>query len=126
MIRKALLSTLFFVPCLAQAQFAVPGTAGPDGATLFKQQCATCHTLNTNETARQGPTLAGVYGRKAGTIEGYHYTPGYQTSELVWNDENLDKYLTNPQAMLPGSTMAYRQSKPDVRRKIIDFLKDQH
>ena len=82
--------------------------------------------LNANDPVRQGPTLAGVYGRKVGSIESYHYTPGYQTSELVWNDENLDKYLTNPQAMLPGSTMAYRQSKPEVRHKIIDFLKGQH
>ncbi len=126
MKRQALLVALLVAPEIAWAQLAVPETAGPDGATLFKQQCATCHTLKASEAARQGPTLAGVYERKVGAVEGYHYTPGYQTSDLVWNGENLDKYLTNPQAMFPGSTMAYRQAKPEVRQKIITFLKDQH
>jgi cytochrome c len=126
MIRQALLAILLVAPCLAQAQFAVPDTAAPDGAALFKRQCATCHTLNASEPTRQGPILTGVYGRKVGSVQGYHYTPGYQTSNLVWNEENLDKYLTNPQAMLPGSTMVYRQSNSEIRHKIIDFLKDQH
>jgi cytochrome c len=126
MIRQTPLAILLLAPCLAQAQFAVPDVTAPDGATLFKQQCATCHTLNASEPARQGPNLAGVYGRKAGNVQGYRYTPGYQASDIVWNEDNLDKYLTNPQAVFPGSTMAYRQSHAEIRHKIIEFLKDQH
>lgn len=126
MLRRALLGVLLFAPSLAQAQMPGADAAKPDGATLFKQQCATCHTLAASDPQRQGPTLAGVYGRKVGSIAGYHYTPGYQTSDLVWNDENLEKYLTNPQAMFPGSTMAYRQPRAEVRQKIIAYLKDQH
>jgi len=118
-------AALAILPGLAWAQ-AAPETTGPDGATLFRRQCATCHTLNASEPARQGPTLAGVYGRKVGAIEGYKYTAGYTESKLTWNDELLDKYITNPQTVFPGSTMAYRQSNAEIRHKIIDFLKDQH
>lgn len=70
MIRQALLAILLVAPCIAQAQFALPDAAAPDGATLFKQQCATCHTLNTSEPAQQGPTLAGVSGSKVGSVQG--------------------------------------------------------
>lgn len=96
-----------------------------DGAALFKQQCSACHTLDASAPQRQGPTLAGVYGRKPGTVPGYQYTPDFATADFVWDDEHLDKYLTNPQALIPDSIMPYRQSKARVRQAIIAYLKEQ-
>lgn len=109
----------------ATAQMPIPEAAPPDGAKLFRNQCATCHTLNASEPKRQGPTLEHVYDRKIGSIEDYKYTAGYRESDEKWTAENLDKYLTNPAAMFPGSTMAYRQANATTRQAIIAYLKDQ-
>ena len=126
MRRKAVLAIfLILAPPLARAQLDLPQAAAPDGATLFQRQCATCHTLDASAPARQGPNLAHVVGRKIGSVEGYKYTAGYQSADAVWDEERLDKYLTSPQAMFPGSTMAYRQQNQAIRQKIIAYLKDQ-
>lgn len=109
----------------AAAQMALPEAAPPDGAKLFRNQCATCHTLSAAEPARQGPTLDHVIGRKIGSIAGYKYTPGYRVAERDWDEATLDTYLTNPAAMFPGSTMAYRQANPATRQAIIAYLKEQ-
>ena len=122
MLTAALLA---IVPA-ARAQFAAPQAEAPDGATLFRRQCATCHSLNASDPPRQGPHLAGVAGRPAGSVAGYKYTAGYVAAGFNWDEARLDSYLTNPQAMFPGSIMAYRQANPATRRTIIDYLKDQH
>lgn len=109
----------------ALAQMPIPEAPAPDGARLFRNQCATCHTLSASEPKRQGPTLDHVYGRKIGSVEDYKYTAGYRESADRWTDETLDRYLTNPQAMFPGSTMSYRQPKAETRAAIIAYLKEQ-
>ncbi|HEX4768485.1 MAG TPA: c-type cytochrome [Lichenihabitans sp.] len=101
----------------------LPTTAPPDGATLFKNQCAVCHTLKSAEPPRQGPTLDRVYGRKAGSIAAFHYSPGFAKAGWSWDDSHLDAWLTNPQAVIPGAIMPYRQGKPAVRAAIIAYLK---
>jgi len=108
------------------AQTGPAGGSALDGAALFRQQCATCHTLSASDPPRQGPTLAGVYGRKPGSVAGFHYSPGYAKADFVWDDTHLDAYLTNPQAVIPGSIMPYRQARAPVRQAIIAFLKEQH
>ena len=97
----------------------------PDGAKLFARQCGTCHSLVAGET-RQGPNLAGVYGRKAGTVPDYKYSPGFADADWMWDEAHLDPYLTNPQAVIKGGVMGYRQAKPEVRGAIIAYLKEQH
>lgn len=108
------------------AQIGPVSTPALDGAALFKQQCAACHSLNTTDPSRQGPTLAGVYGRKPGSVAGFHYSPGYAKADFVWDDTHLDSYLTNPQAVIPGSNMPYKQAKAPVRQALIALLKEQH
>lgn len=97
----------------------------PDGAKLFARQCGTCHSLVSGET-RQGPNLAGVYGRKAGTVPDFKYSPGFAEADWNWDEAHLDPYLTNPQAVIKGGVMGYRQAKPEVRGAIIAYLKEQH
>lgn len=109
----------------AAAQMPIPDAPAPDGARLFRNQCATCHTLSAAEPPRQGPTLDHVIGRKIGSIADYRYTAGYRESDGNWDDATLDKYLINPAAMFPGSTMAYRQNNPATRQAIIAYLKEQ-
>jgi cytochrome c len=127
---RAILSTVLglcsaiLVADAASAQIALPAAKPPDGAALFKQQCATCHTTNMSEPTRQGPTLAKVVGRKAGKIEGFKYTPGLAQANFIWDDAKLDAWLTNPQAIIPDANMVYRQAKPETRAAIIAYLKE--
>jgi cytochrome c len=115
-----------FVVTAAMAQIPLPEARPPDGPTLFKQQCATCHTSNTTDPVRQGPSLFGIVGRRAGTIDGFHYSAGFAKADFAWDDAKLDAWMSNPQQMIPGTNMAYRQAKPEVRAAIIAYLKELH
>jgi cytochrome c len=108
----------------AVAQMPLPAAKPPDGPTLFKQQCATCHTTNLSDPIRQGPSLFKIVGRPAGKADGFHYSQGFEKADFIWDEARLDAWMTNPQAIIPGAVMAYRQSKPEVRAAIIDYLKE--
>jgi cytochrome c len=107
----------------ASAQIPLPAAKPPDGAALFKQQCATCHATNLSDATRQGPTLAQIVGRKAGKAAGFHYSPGLAQADFTWDENRLDAWLTNPQAVVPGAIMPYRQAKAETRTAIIAYLK---
>jgi cytochrome c len=115
-------------PMAGSAQLTLPddASAAPDGETLFLNQCGTCHTVAHGAAARQGPNLAGVVGRKAGTLPGFAYSAGFAKAEWAWDATMLDRWLTNPQAMIPEAVMLYRQADPATRKLIVDWLKDQH
>ena len=100
--------------------------AAPDPGALFRGQCGTCHVTEADALPRQGPNLVAVYGRKAGTASGFKYSPAFADADFTWDEARLDTWLTNPQAMLPGAVMVYRQPNPAIRKTIIDWLKEQH
>jgi len=72
-----------------------------------------------------GPNLRGVYGRPAGTANGYEYSAVFlkNLAGMEWNDAALDVWITNPQAWVAGVYMFYKQPDPEIRRKIILYLK---
>jgi cytochrome c len=107
----------------ASAQMSLPAMNSPDGAALFKQQCATCHATDLSDLPRQGPPLVQIIGRQAGKIEGFHYSPALAQADFTWDEGRLDAWLTNPQAVIPGAIMAYRQAKAETRAAIITYLK---
>jgi len=110
----------------AQLPFDVPKPAAPTGAALFAAQCGTCHTVERGAPPRLGPDLAGVYRRKAGTLVGFHYSAGFASADFVWDDAHLDAWLSNPQQLIPGAVMLYRQNDAATRARIIAWLKEQH
>ena len=107
-----------------QAQMSVPAGQPPSGEDLFKRQCATCHTIHAGDPKRQGPTLDGVFGRKAGSVADFHYSPGFAKADWTWDEAHLDPWITNPQAVIPGAIMPYHQAKPEIRAAIIGYLKE--
>lgn len=116
---------LFACPA-AWAQAPAPAGGPPEGAALFRQQCGACHVIDPGSPGgRQGPHLRGVVGRKAGSVEGFQYSAALKGADFAWDEEKLDAYLTNPQNVVKGGVMQYRQSKQDVRQKVIDYLKEQ-
>jgi cytochrome c len=118
-------AVLVLIPIAAQSQMPIPQAEPPNGERLFRNQCATCHSLSATEPPRQGPNLAHVIGRRIGSVEGYNYTRHYKEADGVWDAERLDKYLQNPQAMFPGSIMIFRQPNANSRRAIISYLEEQ-
>lgn len=73
-----------------------------------------------------GPNLTGVYGRPAGTVESYNYSEAFLSvlRGMVWNSSTLDVWLTSTQDWVPGVRMYYKQDDSEIRRKIIQYLKD--
>jgi len=115
--------------CLAAApvwaQFSPPPAPKLTGEALFRNHCATCHALDASAPPRLGPNLAGIIGRKAGSAPGFHYSAGFAQAGFTWNAERLDAYLTNPDSLIPGAIMPYRQANPAIRSAIIEYLKGQ-
>lgn len=72
-----------------------------------------------------GPQLRGVIGRPAGRVEGYQYSETFlkKMNGAKWDEASLNKWLTSSQTMVPGTYMFYTQKNPDVRRKIIEYLR---
>src|SRR5947207_11398260 len=104
----------------ADAQLTPPASKPPDGAVLFKQQCARCHTTNASDPPRQGPTLFNIVGREAGTAEGFRYSAGFANAKFKWDEHKLDEWLVDPQAMIPGAIMPYRQARSELRMAIVN------
>ena len=125
-MRGVMAAMVLFACPAAWAQAPGPAGGPPEGAAVFRQQCGACHVIDPGSSGgRQGPHLRGVVGRKAGTVEGFQYSPALKGADFVWDEEKLDAYLTNPQNVVKGGVMPYRQSKQDVRQKVIDYLKEQ-
>lgn len=93
------------------------------GEVVFKRVCSACHISTADGPRKLGPSLFGVVGRKAGSLEGYKYSAAKRDPGLYWTLETLNPYLLNPREYLPGTTMAYAGVKSDVdRESVIEFL----
>jgi hypothetical protein len=96
------------------------------GKALFQLNCAVCHTDTLGPgnaaIAKQGPSLVGVFGRRAGTGPNFNYTKPLKESGLTWDSSTLDRFLTNPNAMVPGTTMAMIVASPADRADVIGYL----
>jgi cytochrome c len=115
-ILLALLAFAFVTPANAQT---APGDPAR-GASVYEQRCSGCHSLDAN---RVGPAHRGVHGRRAGAAPNFAYSDAVRRSGIVWNDATLDRWLTNPQALIPGQRMNFRIADPRERADVIAYLK---
>jgi cytochrome c len=90
------------------------------GKQLFERRCTGCHSLDMN---RVGPRLRDVYGRRAGKIPNFKYSPSLQSAHIVWDDASLEQWLTDPDSLIPDNEMSFRVPKAEERAEIIRFLK---
>lgn len=72
-----------------------------------------------------GPNLNGLFGRKAGAVAGFNYSPALKASGIVWDAKTLDQFLAAPTAKVPGTRMVMKVSDPARRAALIAFLKAQ-
>src|SRR5580658_3951213 len=107
---------------LAVAHSAPSFAAGDaaHGATVYRQ-CMICHSLDKNSI---GPNHRNVFGRTAGSVANYNYSAALKASNIVWNETTLDQWLTNPQALVPGTKMMFSVGDAQDRADVIVFLKE--
>jgi cytochrome c len=102
---------------------AGPASAAPDplrGEQVYAR-CMACHALAYD---RVGPHHCGLFGRRAGSVPDFSYSAAMKKSGIVWNDRTLDRFLTKPLRMVPGSTMTYDGvADPKDRADLIAYLK---
>jgi cytochrome c len=90
------------------------------GKAVFEKRCTGCHAM---EADREGPRLAGVYGRKAGSVAGFAYSVGLKNSEITWTDATLERWLSDPDLVVKDNNMSIGVPKAEERRDLIAFLK---
>lgn len=107
------------------AMLLAPVAATAADAPAAFNQCKACHKVEAGKHG-VGPSLFGVYGRKAGLADGYKYSDAHMKSGLTWDDATLAKYLADPKATVPGNKMAFAGlKKPEDRANVIAYLSQQ-
>ena len=92
------------------------------GEVVFRQ-CQLCHTATKNGGNGLGPNLFGVVGRKAAAVPNFGYSPALKNAHIVWSEDELKKWLANPQKLVPGTRMAFAGiSSPQDIADIIAYL----
>lgn len=111
----AIASILLCAPALAQDT--------DTGQIAFNNACRTCHTVREGDN-RLGPSLYRVIGRKAGSLPNYNYSESMKKADIVWDKNNLDRFIANPDAVVPGNNMKPYGgiASAEERAKIIAFL----
>ena len=108
---------LGFAPITAQAQDAAAGER------VFLQ-CRACHQVGETAKNGVGPKLNGLFGRIAGTVEGYNYSAANKSSGITWTEETFAKYIVDPRAFMPGNKMAFAGIKNEAEiANLTAFLK---
>ena len=105
LLAGAALAAIVFTVGVPGARLGAAGAPDADKGRALYDKCAACHTLDGEEG--DGPTLKGVVGRKAGMLDSYRYSAAMSRSEVVWNAETLDAFITDPQKSIPRNKMAF-------------------
>jgi cytochrome c len=118
-MRSFVLSAALVLVGLGQAQ-AQDAAAGEKTFA----QCRACHQVGENAKNAVGPVLNGLFGRPAGTVEGYTYSPANKNSGITWDDAVFKEYIQNPRAKIPGTKMVYAGLKDEQRiNDLVAYLK---
>ncbi len=100
----------------------------PAAEAQFKKSCGMCHVAVAEAPPRQGPNLFQVVDRPAGGVVGFRYSEAFLKGKdgVVWDAATLDRWIADPQSVIPGAIMPYKQADEAKRHLIIEFLKSAH
>jgi cytochrome c len=120
MIDAVRVTAALFMTLLAAGVARADGDAARGEAKF--QDCAACHKLEAGAN-NVGPSLHGVFTRKAGELADFRYSPAIKRSGIIWTPETLDKFITDPQAVVPGNRMPYAgMASASDRADLIAYL----
>jgi cytochrome c len=120
-VRRFLRSCTAALLIAVHSPLAAAAAGDADRGQVLYEGCTDCHSLDKNDV---GPMHRGVFGRKAGSIADYNYSEGLRKSGIVWDEVTLDKWLTDPQALIPDAKMFYHLEEAKDRADVIAFLKE--
>jgi cytochrome c len=118
---QSLMMSALGLTALASANDASPAVPKGDpvhGKALY-QACSGCHSVDENEL---GPRHRGVFGRRAGSVTDYAYSPALRSSGLTWDSDTLDRWLANPSKLVPGTKMYFKMDDAKSRADIVAYL----
>ena len=108
---------------LLGSQAALAEGDAAKGEKIYKK-CKSCHSLEAGKK-KVGPSLNGLFGRTAGTVEGFKYSSAMKDSGIVWDEETLNTFLEKPKDMVPKTRMAFPGLKKEQdRMDVIAYLKE--
>ena len=102
---------LAFVAALTPASAIAADVAA--GQAIFAR-CKICHTVEAGGRSGVGPNLHGIFGRKAGSLDGFTYSEAMKNSGITWDDDTIRQYLNDPKNFIPGNKMAFPGIKNDA------------
>jgi len=122
MIWFRMFGLVVFVTLSFAGRFALAAGDAANGEKVFNQ-CKVCHSIVEGKNG-VGPSLFGVVGRKSGSVAGYKYSDAIAKANISWDEKNLDAYIKDPKAVVPGGKMPFAGLKKDQDREdVIAFLK---
>ncbi len=115
-----------FFPSIPALAADTPAGDAAHGKIVFTQSCVLCHSVTVGPqgqlTSGQGPSLAGIFNRPAASLKNFNYSQALSSSGIVWSEANLDRFLTNPGAMVPGTMMPIMLPDATSRHDVIAYL----
>ncbi len=115
---RSLTVLLLFAALAGAARADDPGR----GKQLYESRCIGCHSIDAN---RVGPAHRGVFGRKSGAAKDYDYSVAVRDAKIVWDARTLDRWLADPEQLIPGQRMNYAVAEPADRADLIAYLREQ-
>lgn len=111
---------------VALSAAATEQPAASAGKLAFNNHCRTCHSLKQGDH-RQGPSLHGIFGAKAGASDYGGYSQGIKSSGLTWDETTLDRFIEKPDQVAPSNNMKPYAGMTDAetRKKIVEFLRSE-
>lgn len=113
--------TLFAAITLISSSAYAAGNA-KKGESLYNSRCIGCHSIDANRT---GPSHRGVYGRKAGSVADFDYSPALKKSKVIWNEKTLNLWLKDPETFIPSQKMNISVPDAQDRKDLVAYLKTQ-
>jgi len=92
------------------------------GRQLYESRCIGCHSVDAN---RVGPAHKGVFGRKAGSVKDYDYSDALKKTKVIWSEKTLERWLANPETLIPGQKMGFSVPEAQDRADLIDYLRSE-